>query len=164
MVSVVPLADPPARLSTQTTVSTNAVTIVVVDSLPNVDDVYQFILQLCMLTTGVAESEIQGVDMERFSCSRLVRVTFYDARKAARLVHMLEGDDRVSAVLDFKSGTNRSVVVPEVTSLDSLIKRFSNFGDIEKIWLNPDGSFTIDFFDSRGPLRIVDQLATTPLT
>ena len=158
MVSVATLTDPPARLSSQTTVSTNAVTVVVVDALQGVEDVHQFIVQLCVLTTGAANSEIQAIDMEKFSCSRLVGVTFYDARKAALFVRMLEQDTRVSVVLDFKNGTNRSVVVPETPSVDLLIRKMSVYGDIEKIWLNSDGSFTVDFFDARAPLRIVDQL------
>jgi hypothetical protein len=163
MVSVVPLVDPPARLSTQTTVSTNAVTVVVVDPLLSVEDVNQFITQLCVLATGVSESEIQSIDAERYSCSRLVRVTFYDARNAAKLVHMLERDERVSVVLDFKSGTNRSVVIPEAPSVDLLIRKFLAFGDVEKVWFNSDGSYTIDFFDARAPLRVVDQLTSAVL-
>jgi hypothetical protein len=163
MVSVVALTDPPPRLSTQTTVSTNTVTVVVMDALQGEEDAQQFIRQLCGITTGVPESDIQAIDMGQFACSRLVRVTFYDARKAARFVQMLDQDTRVSAVLDFKNGSNRSVVVPETPSVDLLIKKFSTFGEIEKIWLNQDGSYTVDFFDARAPLRIVDRLnSVTP--
>jgi hypothetical protein len=145
-------------------VSTNTVTLVLVDAaLEALEDVRGYIVQLCVLTTGAPESEIQAIDMEKFACSRLVGVTFYDARKAALLARMIDQDSSVSAVLDFKGGTNRSVVVPETPSVDLLIRKMSAYGEIEKIWLNEDGSCTLDFFDARAPLRIVERLdSVTP--
>jgi hypothetical protein len=156
MVSVV--QDPPARLATQLLPSTNTVTVVVIDPLSGIHDAQQYMLDLCRAASGsLSDSEIQFVDVSHFACSRLVRVTFYDVRKAFECFKALELDSRFSVVLDLKAGTNRSVVVPKTLSVDVLIDKFSEFGDVEKIWIHQN-EYIIDFFDARVPIRIVDHL------
>ena len=156
--SVLVLNDPPARLHSQRVPSTNTVAIVVQDHL-GVDDVQQFMLQMCLLAIGGRDGEIQSINMEQYEVSRLVRITFFDVRTACKFREWLEQDSRFSVVLDFRGGSNRSVVVPHGTStLDTIVDKFSQFGEIEKLWFNPDGSHTIDYFDARAPLKIAHQI------
>lgn len=147
----------PARLQSQEVPSTNTVAIMV-QSVPE-GDVRGQMYSLCQFAIGGKENEIQCIDFDQFDSSRLVRVTFFDVRNAYKCQQWLADDARFSTVLDFKGGTNRSVVIPKMPglSIDVLFDRFSGFGEIEKIWFTAD-SIVIDFFDSRAPIRIVEHL------
>ena len=159
--SVLVLNDPPARLHSQRVPSTNTVALVVQEQLAT-DDIQQFMLQMCLLAIGGRESEIQAINMDQYEASRLVRVTFFDVRLACKFRDWLEQDPRFSVVLDFRGGSNRSVVVPDGSGgLETVIDKFSKFGEIEKVWFNPDGSYTLDFFDARAPLKIAQHINDT---
>ena len=148
--------EPPQRLQTQEVPSTNTIAIMVQSMPPR--DIQTHIFTLCQFAIGGKEEEIQSIDFEQFDATGLVRVTFFDARNAVKCQQWLQEDTRFSVVLDFRGGSNRSVVIPRVVSIDAMVDRFSQFGEIEKLWFNSDKTITIDYFDSRSPLRIVEQL------
>ena len=159
----VPVMDlPPARLMVQDVPSTNTVAIMVQSGIPG--DIRVNILALCQFAIGGKENEIQCIDFEQFDSSRLIRVTFFDARNAIKCQEWLRNDNRFSTVLDFRGGSNRSVVIPRIpgVSIDLIIEKFAKFGDVEKMWFNND-SLTLDYYDSRAPLRIVEYLEDAAL-
>lgn len=165
--SVLIVCDPPARLHSQEVPSTNTVAIAVLEPFNgSCAEVQQYILALCQLSVlgkgnhqldkDRSDGEIQSVSMDQHESAGLIKVTFFDARLAYKCQQWLQQDPRFNVVLDFKGGSNRSVVIPFTNSLsiDKVVDRFSVFGDIEKIWLNPDKSLTIDFYDARAVLRV----------
>ena len=175
--SVLIVRDPPARLHSQEVHSTNTVAIGVIES-DNVflrgrciTEIQEYFLSLCNLAVsgGVSSesknsNEIQSVNTDQFDTANLVKVTFFDARNAFKCQQWLQQHNdatRFNVVLDFKGGSNRSVVTPVSPSLsiDAVVNKFSRFGDIEKIWLNPDKSLTVDFYDARSVLRVAEHLA-----
>jgi len=169
--SVLIVCDPPARLHSQEDPSTNTVAIAVIDSDNSylrglrTTEIRDYFLTLCQLALGGENSsEIQSVNMDLYESARLVKVTFFDARNAFKCQQWLQQHHEAmgfNVVLDFKGGSNRSIVTPVSLSLsiDAVVERFSRFGDIEKIWLNPDKSLTIDFYDARSVLRVAEHLA-----
>lgn len=149
------------RLEIQEFPSTNTVAVMVKDgTIRDSNSAREEIFRVCHVASGGAECDIHAVVTDQFDSSRLVRVTFFDARKALRCMQSLQADQRFSAVLDFRGGTNRSVLVPRLEgySMDVLVEQFSQFGEIEKIWLTKKDAFVIDFFDSRAPTRVVSHI------
>jgi hypothetical protein len=153
---------PPSRLLMQDVPSTNTVAIMVQSGIPG--DIRSSILALCQFAIGGKENEIQCIDFEQFDSARLIRVTFFDSRNAIKCQQWLQSDNRFSTVLDFRGGSNRSVVVPRIpgVSIDLIFEKFGKFGEVEKMWFNQD-SLTLDYYDSRSPLRIVDFLEDAAL-
>lgn len=175
--SVLIVCDPPARLHSQEVHSTNTVVIAVIDSDNSflrgrcTTEIQDYFVTLCNLSVSgdvsmgkLNSNEIQSVNIDQFESARLVKVTFFDARNAFNCQQWLQQHNdamRFHVVLDFKGGSNRSVVTPVSPSLsiDAVVDRFSRFGDIEKIWLNPDKSLTVDFYDARSVLRVAEHLS-----
>ena len=113
------------------------------------------------MSVGGEESEIQAINFEQYELSRLVRVTFYDCRNALKCFQYLQRDDRFSVVLDLRGGSNRSVVIPKLAnvSLDTLVAKFSQYGEVEKIWfMDKECTLVVDYFDARSPLKILNHL------
>jgi len=162
--SVLIVCDPPARLHSQEVPSSNTVAVVMLDDDSSPEEIRQYLLALCQLVVGEKDNEIQSISLDQYASARLVKITFFDARTAFKCQQWLsQTESRFNAVLDFKGGSNRSVVVPytESLSIDTVVLNFSKFGDIEKIWLNPDKSLTIDFYDARAVLRVAEHLAAS---
>ena len=151
--------DPPQRLLSQLYPSTNTLVLVIKDfDSGNIQrDIYS------LLSSQV--SDIQCLDFSQYDLKRQIRATFFDVRDAYRALLTLQGDNRFQLFLDLKGGTNRSVVFPRGTlSVDMILSRMAEFGEIEKIWFNmaipqcERENVVIDFFDSRAPLSIVRRL------
>jgi hypothetical protein len=151
----------PSRLLSQTLPSSNTLVLTVLTQIDNIQtEIYRLL----------SSSQLQCLDFSEFDLHR-VRATFFDVRDAWRSFLALQADSRFALTLDLDAGTNRSVAFPRGSlSLDLIHSRMSDFGDVEKLWLNlliPDfdrDNVVVDFFDSRVPLAIVrrlEQLATT---
>jgi hypothetical protein len=169
--SVLIVCDPPARLHSQEDPSTNTVAIAVIASDNSLlrglgtTEIRDYFLTLCQLAVGGENNgEIQSVNMDLYESARLVKVTFFDARNAFKCQQWLQQNSDsmgLNVVLDFKGGSNRSIVIPVSPnlSIDAVVEKFTRCGDVEKIWLNPDKSLTIDFYDARSVLRVAEHLA-----
>jgi hypothetical protein len=133
-----------------------------------------FILDSPLLcSSDEPEDEIQCISIPPNTTQRPLRVsvTMFDIRNAQSLLNYCHSPvvkaeyGLEDAVCDHNGGSNRSIIIPRTPSfsIDSVLSRFSSFGQIEKIWFTDDASITIDFLDSRAPMR-VRQFIESPQT